>query len=866
MKRRGFIKTSLAAGMALATPEFLTSLAVQTAPAKVSTGADAPQFPTPPWQREMPLREAAKSVMLENTLHPTNPLPDSGEYFTGPSMSINNLKMRTTLWGPPDRITISLNKNNVWDRRLNVRSLQAPTLQEVIAGAFSPANKDYVGRSADTQRPKDLGYLLEKGASYDPYRQPIEYPFPCMKPVGQIILGIDSLAEAAAPQVTQSCANGVVKLQVAKDGAGANLEYVLGMTSNTYAIRGDFVGINAPVWLRLYRHRDTAHMGYMSADGKTYTRSEAEPDKAFNGPIDPPTSGKEARYFWIRQRMPAEKTFPQGFEYVLMGMVASPTNVKLETVKDEPGLGTSPPDAQIAAAPGAAATAIFTPGTEGKLEAFVTIVTTMDGADLLALARRRLENAEAGGFDGIVQENTKWWNDFYDLRENGRVFHGAADSDCTDDVRAIYRSYADSHGGGTKTDMRQLESSASYAFPERDIQLWTSLPCYNEIFYTSRFVRNWGDSEDMWKQLVWHWMPAAEENARDMFDMPGMFITHGYLPPVKPDRYVHTTITLEFCLDTMAQIIKPAWDEWDYGGDIGVLREECYPLLRKMALFYAAYAKKGDDGYYHVIPSMEPEKWGFYPKFSHNTDVISSLCMFRWGLTKAADAAELLGVDADLRGHWREVAAKIAPYPTWEATGGPEYAGIGGVEPIYLRGDHFGEAAFYPTLLADEVNLDSPQKQKDMMMRTVQALRSASTSSATLILLGAAPNEPGNGRRRGGFDAETLLNSRSGRIHLFPAVPSSAEIAFHNFQARGGFLVSACKDADGVYYVEIEARRNLQCQLMNPWPGKPIIVREIGSDEAVPFTLDQRNGECVVFPSFRGHKYLVEVEYPQKRG
>ena len=97
----------------------------------------------------------------------------------------------------------------------------------------------------------------------------------------------------------------------------------------------------------------------------------------------------------------------------------------------------------------------------------------------------------------------------------------------------------------------------------------------------------------------------------------------------------------------MAEIIRPAWDEWDYGGDTTFLRRECYPMLKEMALFYAAYAKKDTDGYYHVIPSMEEERWGIYPEFSHNKDVISSSCMFRWGLTHAADAAELLGVDAD---------------------------------------------------------------------------------------------------------------------------------------------------------------------------------------------------------------------------
>jgi len=948
-----------------------------------------------PWQREMPLREAAKSVVLESTLNPTDPLPDAGGFGTGRAMTINNLKMQTTLWGPPDRITISLNKNNVWDRRLH--EFQAPTLQEMTEGAFSPANRDYVGvkeidsstfvavdlvgpasladkltkksdppsallsgrldekaraslaafkaaktnhhlerallaeltaslnaiiagpslyqekafqriplrpetdrlrrtnpqgrelirlnrllledafpreisrRPGNSLRPLDLGWLRKEGGTYDPYRYPMRYAFPCLKPVGQIILGIDPLAGAKAPAVTQSCANGVTSLRVSKGDAKASLQYVLGMDKDIYAIRGDLAGISTPVWLRLYRHRDTSHLDYMTADGKSYTRPEAEADKEFNGPIDPPTSGTEGRYFWIRQKMPAEKTFPQGFEYVLMGVVAGAGKMKLESVEGKTELGTPPPDSpmpwdwfgrprpSVATAPGAAVTATFAPGAKGKLEAFVTIVTTMDGPDLIALAKKRLVEAEADGFEGLVRENTRWWNAFYDLREHGRIFHGLVGAQCSDDIRAIYRqSWSDSHGGGTKTDMRQLECSASYALPERDIHDFDGAPCYNEIFPTSCFVHNWGDSQDMWKQIVEHWLPGAKQNARDRFNMPGMLITHGYLPPVKPDKYVHTTVALELCLGTMAEILRPAWDEWDYGGDLNYLRQECYPLMREMAIFYAAYAKKGGDGYYHIMPCMEEERWGIYPEFARNKDVVSSLCLFRWGLTKAADAAELLDVDADLRKQWREVAAQMAPNPTWKRPEGVVFAGMPGVEPRRLPRDHQEEVAAYPVMLADEINLDSPQDLKDIMLRTVRTFPSTSTGK-TVILLGVPADRTGR-RRRGSEDAETLLNSRSGRIHLFPAVPVSAEVAFRNFQARGGFLVSACKASTGVYYVDIQARRDLPCQLMNPWPGKPVVVHQVGKTEPVPVRRDKSNGECLVFTTTAGQRYLIESE------
>ena len=77
---------------------------------------------------------------------------------------------------------------------------------------------------------------------------------------------------------------------------------------------------------------------------------------------------------------------------------------------------------------------------------------------------------------------------------------------------------------------------------------------------------------------------------------------------------------------------------------------------------------------------------------------------------------------------------------------------------------------------------------------------------------------------------------------------ASNEVAFHNFQARGGFLVSACKNAAGVYYLEIKARRDLPCQIMNPWPGKPVVVHEPGMTGLAPIEIDKSNGECLVFP------------------
>src|SRR6202012_3391246 len=100
--------------------------------------------------------------------------------------------------------------------------------------------------------------------------------------------------------------------------------------------------------------------------------------------------------------------------------------------------------------PGGAQTAIFEPAN-AKIEAFVTIVTTMDGPDLYKIARERLAAAEASGFEGLVQKNADWSGYFYDKRETGRVFTGVTGTACTENIMEIYQqSWADSHGGGTK--------------------------------------------------------------------------------------------------------------------------------------------------------------------------------------------------------------------------------------------------------------------------------------------------------------------------------------------------------------------------------------------------------------------------------
>ena len=56
---------------------------------------------------------------------------------------------------------------------------------------------------------------------------------------------------------------------------------------------------------------------------------------------------------------------------------------------------------------------------------------------------------------------------------------------------------------------------------------------------------------------------------------------------------------------------------------------------------------------------------------------------------------------------------------------------------------------------------------------------------------------------------------------------------------------------------EIQSSAGGECRLSNPWPGKPVVIREVGKTEAVPVRLDKSNGECLVFATAAGRQYRV---------
>jgi hypothetical protein len=327
-------------------------------------------------------------------------------------------------------------------------------------------------------------------------------------------------------------------------------------------------------------------------------------------------------------------------------------------------------------------------------------------------------------------------------------------------------------------------------------------------------------------------------------------------------------------MEIPAQVMKAVWDIWDYGGDEQFLARDVYPALRDLAIFYAAYLTRTEDGAYHAIPTMSAEHWGWTWRFERNRDSASALSLIKWTLKSAAAAAQLLGQDAGLRDEWLRVAGRMAPYPTAEGTEGTVYTDVAGVQPVGLRYNFF--AGVTPVLLADEINLDSPLKEIQAMLRTAR-LVGGWTSGKVFHLLGAHPDLVKGRLSSMHFDAqpdvriasrtqlldavarepERLLNSRSGRIHFFPCVPPGATVAFRNFQARGGFLVSAEMIGGKPVNVRIRSRRNVVCRFRSPWAdATPLVKSEAGAPPVI-LEKDASAKDSYSFVARAGESYRI---------
>ncbi|MBD5396129.1 MAG: hypothetical protein HDR71_18160 [Lachnospiraceae bacterium] len=353
------------------------------------------------------LKKLAKDAVFTRKICKEHP-GGMGGPIMGDYPRITSKTTKAALWGGGENLTLSLLKTDVIDRRYVDKDHF--TMKDLIEAAYSEKNKD-------------LNDMPLAGMTRPPF-------------------------------AVQHMKNGMVTVSLEKDQQKMEVRYLMSMVKNVTAMEVDYEKLEGPLAFRLYRNLDQEHRCYENEDGTykkfvVYTPADGdvlveyydfEADKDINGHFEPPTCDQEGRFFWIHQVFPAEKTFPEGFRYVMMSLVSG-EDAELVCYDLAQNLGSAPHiprDGQgvlkvpgirttthseifemmaqnysyVAAAPGVVAEAKLGEKGSRKIRIYMAIVTVNETEDYMERAKELLLEAEKQGFEGLAVENQNWYDAF----------------------------------------------------------------------------------------------------------------------------------------------------------------------------------------------------------------------------------------------------------------------------------------------------------------------------------------------------------------------------------------------------------------------------------------------------------------------
>jgi len=105
-----------------------------------------------------------------------------------------------------------------------------------------------------------------------------------------------------------------------------------------------------------------------------------------------------------------------------------------------------------------------------------------------------------------------------------------------------------------------------------------------------------------------------------------------------------------------------------------------------------------------------------------------------------------------------------------------------------------------------------------------------------------------------GMINEMMLSGHGDLIRIFPVFPSDQSATYYRLRTIGAFLVSSEIDNGKVKYVVLESEKGRDCNILNPWPGKTVIVLRNGIERK------GISGDILNFKTKPGEKLLLAPE------
>ncbi len=488
------------------------------------------------------------------------------------------------------------------------------------------------------------------------------------------------------------------------------------------------------------------------------------------------------------------------------------------------------------------------PGTTGLLGADVPAGPPADASVQAALGR---------GYEKDLAAHTLWWKDYW-----------ARATIELPDTMLEKQWYA---------EMYKFGSAARRGAPPVTLQaVWTadngSLPPWKgdihndlntQLSYWPCYSGNRLDEGLSFLDWLWKIRPASEAYTKRYFGVDGLNV-----PGVCALDGAPLGGWIQYSLGptVSAWLAQHFYLHWQYSRDEKFLAERAYPWIKETAVFLDKLAERTPEGKRKLPLSSSPEindnsitAW-----FRETTNF--DLALIRWLYGAAAETAGELGLAED-KARWKKILDEW-PVLATDGEGGKLLVAPG--MPLEASHRHFSHLmAIYPLGLLDIARGANDRRTITASLADLDRLGTSMWCGYSFAWLGALAARAGDGEKAAGalrtfaecfclpntFHAngdqckaghstftyrpftlegnfafaaaieEMLIQSHTGVVRIFPAVPSSwKEIAFDRLRTYGAFLVSARMSRGEVVMVRVESERGGRFRLENPFGTKTVFT------------------------------------------
>jgi len=484
----------------------------------------------------------------------------------------------------------------------------------------------------------------------------------------------------------------------------------------------------------------------------------------------------------------------------------------------------------------------------------VSFTSNEDAGDFISLARKQAQEALNEGYDKLMAEHVKWWNNFW----------SASEIVLPDLTHQRYYNLMQYYYG----------SASRKGYPPMPLQgLWTAdaggLPPWKGDFHNDMNVQMcyWAyyasghfDCGESLTDFLFKLAPAHRRFAKEFFGVNGLMV-----PGVMGLEGQPLTGWVQYSLSPTMSVwlLQNVYWHWRYTMDEKFLKEKCYPYCREMASAMEALLKEDKNGKLKLSLSSSPE--------IHNNSLQAWLtpnsnndqALLIWMADVMGEMAKALNIKEDVK-HWEIFRTKLDALAVDEN----KVLRLSPTESLNESHRHQSHLmAIYPLGI---MNIEGSQQDKEVVLASLDNLKKIGTDfwvgfsfpwASCLesragradeafryldIYVNAFTSPNGfnlNGDQSGkgyskftyrpftldaNFGAaqavhEMLLQSWGGKIRIFPAIPSKwQDVSFRDLRSEGGYIISAERKAGKTISVRIKAVVDSKLILKDPFDGRSV--------------------------------------------